>query len=807
MDIKELAIESADLYLQYLNDNKQDKGVQKYEITQIKRSENPNEKHIFYLELDKAPHMNDSLQIIIKDTFLLDPSDKEKELFKPIECDKKRKMIVVSVADRYLDVMMHAKPSDLTIISDMKFLIERVRNWYDSFGDDISFPLPGLTTVPFDNYESVTELSYEQKEAINGILANPFTYIWGAPGTGKTQVVLSNAVLSYIATGKKVLITAPTNSSLEQTLEGLLPVMKNAGYDYNKYVVRHGLASTKFAEKYPGVCENTTFETLRNKVKNTENIIKNIEQYQQTLRKQNSLLNFQSYVIKAVPILIQLAKEFQNLQSDNSHLQAKIVLFTNNKDSILSIKKEKTKAENSLIQKIDHYNHSLFKKLFINKINNLSELLDEIVNEIDGLDTSLSEKNKEIELLQESISNNNIASQNLQKQFETKKQELLDCCPQKQLGFLIQGLKIISAKNDFLNIETSISRNIKDVMQQKDNMRKTLPECKDDDFEVLLNRLKEELSFLHNKEEAITTTQVKKDKNNCLVFAITVDSFLARYQPDNTAFSHIFLDEAGYCPLVKGCTLFAYNCPVTLLGDHMQLPPVCEMPKYKIKGENWPVFLWAESAIHAESAVDRDLKELYNALYLTHKSLKWEKMKQYKLLTTYRFSDALAKALSDYGIYDKRFRGLPNAKTELYYIDAKRIEQSKERKNKNEVNAVCGYLKEHKTENIGIITPYNKQIKAIKEGIKTTNFSYENILTVHRSQSKEWDTVLFSVVDTWSHWFTDSVDNDSEGKYIINTAVSRAKKKLIIICDYDYWIGQKKQLISKLLENAEECII
>ena len=164
-----------------------------------------------------------------------------------------------------------------------------------------------------------------------------------------------------------------------------------------------------------------------------------------------------------------------------------------------------------MIQKIDHYNHSLFKKLFINKINTLSELLDEIVNEIDSLDTSLSEKNKEIELLQESISNNNIASQNLQKQFETKKQELLDCCPQKQLGFLIQGLKIISAKNDFLNIETSISRNIKDVMQQKDNMCKTLPECKDDDFEVLLNRLKEELSFLHNKEKAITTTQGKKD--------------------------------------------------------------------------------------------------------------------------------------------------------------------------------------------------------------------------------------------------------------------------------------------------------
>jgi len=72
------------------------------------------------------------------------------------------------------------------------------------------------------------------------------------------------------------------------------------------------------------------------------------------------------------------------------------------------------------------------------------------------------------------------------------------------------------------------------------------------------------------------------------------------------------------------------------------------------------------------------------------------------------------------------------------------------------------------------------------------------ILTVHGSQGREWDTVILSVVDTNDKWFVDSRKSISKGLNLINTAVSRAKKNLIIVCDVDYWSNQYGQLITEL---------
>ena len=79
----------------------------------------------------------------------------------------------------------------------------------------------------------------------------------------------------------------------------------------------------------------------------------------------------------------------------------------------------------------------------------------------------------------------------------------------------------------------------------------------------------------------------------------------------------------------------------------------------------------------------------------------------------------------------------------------------------------------------------------------------DSIVTVHGSQGREWDTVLFSVVDTTDKFFVDSLNQISDGKKLVNTAVSRARKRIVIVCDYAYWITQKNQLICRILEKAK----
>ena len=92
--------------------------------------------------------------------------------------------------------------------------------------------------------------------------------------------------------------------------------------------------------------------------------------------------------------------------------------------------------------------------------------------------------------------------------------------------------------------------------------------------------------------------------------------------------------------------------------------------------------------------------------------------------------------------------------------------------------------------------------KYYRDQVNLVNEVYHEVCTVHSSQGQEWDVVLFSVCDTENMWFVDSHNKMSDGKKVINTAVSRAKKKLIIVCDAMFWKRKKTQLIKRLLDVA-----
>ncbi|HFA47710.1 MAG TPA: hypothetical protein ENJ95_01685 [Bacteroidetes bacterium] len=49
----------------------------------------------------------------------------------------------------------------------------------------------------------------------------------------------------------------------------------------------------------------------------------------------------------------------------------------------------------------------------------------------------------------------------------------------------------------------------------------------------------------------------------------------------------------------------------------------------------------------------------------------------------------------------------------------------------------------------------------------------------------------------------DSTNQTSRGLNLINTAVSRAKKNLIIVCNQDFWMRQQGQLLKDLLTISQ----
>ena len=177
-------------------------------------------------------------------------------------------------------------------------------------------------------------------------------------------------------------------------------------------------------------------------------------------------------------------------------------------------------------------------------------------------------------------------------------------------------------------------------------------------------------------------------------------------------------------------------------------------------------------------------------------------MVRYDLNYTFRFGESLANVLAE-NVYTPLFHGSKENNTAIYYINAPKLDPAKPRYSSTEIEKINNYINKYSNENIGIITPYRNQRNEL---IKSFNGSRE-ILTVHGSQGREWNTVILSVVDSTNKWFTNSLNHKSNGKKVINTAVSRAKNKLVIVCDTEHWKTQHKQLIGQLIEIGEEIII
>ena len=99
-------------------------------------------------------------------------------------------------------------------------------------------------------------------------------------------------------------------------------------------------------------------------------------------------------------------------------------------------------------------------------------------------------------------------------------------------------------------------------------------------------------------------------------------------------------------------------------------------------------------------------------------------------------------------------------------------------------------------DEIGIITPYNEQASAIKKQIPEIYTA-----TVHKFQGREKEVIVLSTVDNQIRDFTDD-------PYLLNVAVSRAKKRLIVVTSGNKQMknGNITDLISYIQYNGMEIV-
>ena len=246
--------------------------------------------------------------------FANDPKQYDGGQIEVLEYDTDRNILYVQPKSAELFAKLNGiKNADLVVIADMKFLVQRVLNWFEQKGHDLQLPDKSSPldrpSVSFANNLGL-QPAPDQLQAIRTVITKPFSYIWGAPGTGKTQMVLANVVIQYARQGKRCAILAPTNTALEQVMKGVLRISDAAGIPRNKFL-RLGHTTKAFAELYPEVCESHGIASQRLQIEKQMRVLKNAMN-KDTAKKEDDTttqLDEAAEKLKQVRNLIALAHE------------------------------------------------------------------------------------------------------------------------------------------------------------------------------------------------------------------------------------------------------------------------------------------------------------------------------------------------------------------------------------------------------------------------------------------------------------------------------------------------------------------
>ena len=469
--------------------------------------------------------------------------------------DERQKVVYLTL-DSTLKESVKKNLKKLRLFSDLKFLVKNVEEFFENFGDRLKLP----TYIESSVIPIIPTLSDEQNQALKVVLSEPLSYVWGPPGTGKTQKVLFEAILHYMRQGKRVAVVTTTNNALEQVLITLIKQFDTLGLDRSS-ILRLGTPTMGYMNAYWQTCDPSLLQQ----------------------KGATNLFNFQ-----------------------------------------------------------------------------------------DTLKTRL--------------------------------------------------------------------------------------------------------------------------KTACVV-GVTLDGFIKRYESLELSFSHIFLDECAYAPLIKTCALCVEGTPLAFFGDHKQLFPVCEMPKTALmQQENENAFVWNLSALFLESFLNGEKpKNLAQAYEQSGEIPQYRQMRCVNLSRTHRYGDNLAQILDRY-VYRIGLRG-KDEPMEIFAIDSGAKQEVETQISQSEVG-VCEILSlKLRASEYAIITPFVKQRQ--KLGLKIPR---NRIFTIHGSQGQEFDNVIFSPVSLHYH-LTNS--HQTHALYALNVAISRVKKRLFIVCDYAFWSRQKEQLLSAILQQSQ----
>lgn len=766
-EFRKTAMESADSYLKYLLET--DKGIAEIPVKKV--------DIVFpYVHL----YLRGSLPAVDLELFsIYIYGDKfDLRLFSPQYYDEKARCISLTPGETQLHYFS-APPAHIKIISDFRFLVQRVFHWYSLNGGMLRLPrsAPDVSPLPLSSLSGGLP-SEEQYAAYQGVLTSPFSYVWGAPGTGKTCFVLANCILTYLLQEKRILLLAPTNNALEQMLSSIIPMLDYYNIPHRR-IHRVGIPSRQFREKYPDVCgdlyvsqkiEKCTAEL--SKLRSLLPLCDANEAYRKALR---ILSDYRSICEEQCAVSVELSAldaSVSSLSAQLSELRSQNAAYT------ASIKKN-TRWQKTICGKVSRLLHT-------RKYAEVCQAITAAASISANTLQSISLQEQRLADLSKTYASTRASFLSLRARADASVAALNSLLQSSPLSGKLRSVRSALKSSDHSTaaadkLIASVSKSQQLFSTQLAAQCSALPS---------LEQIQKDIRSLEESIKALSA-----DAQEVFAVAMTADRFLLS-EPSHTSYSHVFVDEAAYLSVIKFMATFSLHIPIALFGDHMQLPPVCELSPQKrfLSDGSDAAYLWIRSSVYSDAIMQLSP----SSLKFPGPDPSFSSIRLYYLTATYRFGSELSSVLSKY-IYPFPLTSKADSLS-IYYVTCPHSSSDTRNTSAGECSAcasLLNYLAKHNAD-CAALTPYRKQLAKIISAAPVAA-SQNRVLTVHASQGREWDIVLLSVVDGKRKFFMNS--SIEIGRYVLNTAISRTRRAIVLLLDPSCWEGEN-QIISELMRSA-----
>lgn len=680
-----------------------------------------------------------------------------------------------------------------------------------------------IDSVDEDFLISVTDLDEYQQKAIKFALENRLSVITGPPGTGKTQVIL-NLLANALIRNKKVLVVSKNNKAVENVKD------RYDVLDEYHYLLRFGYQNLIENSTIPeighllninnGEYDRSGFVLLQNEYNSLNRQIRLAKG--NLIRMTNREEEINEYELNIVDVNCKIEELKAKRENDLNEL------ISNNKkeESLCKSEVNNYKSDlnlfNNLIQEkfcsVFGFFYNIFctkkyARILFDKIEQYPENLREYVKA--DLNYQSVKVIKNGDCLQNTIKS---VYNSLNRIIEYKNEKnRRECAYSTEINGLTNHRQLLElelelVRNDYLQLRERETGLRAGITQAKDRIKSmsmslvnaytldNINSCNSNDIVAYRGYLPGRFNYNHNLIHC-TNSFLNAFKLTCVTSLSVKNSF--PLIPE--IFDMIIVDEASQCDIATIIPMAARTKQLVVIGDPQQLRHISNITneeEQKIK-ENL------------------DLGEIGFLGYV--RSSLWDycsrliRQARDGMNTPFRLNNHYRCHSEIIGFSNNVFYGQggplnicthiekENMGMGMYWVDVNGIQVNQNTKiNVAEaqkcVEIATNTLEQYPDKSVGIISPFRNQAEYIYNIVKEKKLPDRiTVSTVHKYQGDEKDVIILSLVvtnntpDGTLRWI------DEYNKYLLNVAVTRAKRVLCIVGNKEYISGNARGVLRHLI--------